>query len=275
MRMRGLEPPRGCPHTALNRARLPIPPHPLAVDSVCHSPVRTMFGLRRVFLFVVVALFAGSLPALAGSSAARPPSGRRHGGRCAARRVSGRPGRVRRPPARRHPSGQGALAVPDRAQRPDRRVATDGASGTALASGCGRGLSERPLLPHALLQPRLHRRAGALGAGAHVRGERDQDRDHRRRHRSHAPVLPDRGLPNAAWISEGPARVHDRQGDRRSCVRSRQASLALRPPSVRSDVLGTCDPRGGNRGRQQRHEHGNAEPCRVSRRRPTSATTRC
>src|SRR3954451_14353786 len=26
--MRGLEPPRGCPHTDLNRARLPIPPHP-------------------------------------------------------------------------------------------------------------------------------------------------------------------------------------------------------------------------------------------------------
>jgi hypothetical protein len=28
VRMRGLEPPRGCPHTDLNRARLPIPPHP-------------------------------------------------------------------------------------------------------------------------------------------------------------------------------------------------------------------------------------------------------
>ena len=28
MRMRGLEPPRGCPHTDLNRARLPVPPHP-------------------------------------------------------------------------------------------------------------------------------------------------------------------------------------------------------------------------------------------------------
>ena len=28
VRMRGLEPPRGFPHTALNRARLPIPPHP-------------------------------------------------------------------------------------------------------------------------------------------------------------------------------------------------------------------------------------------------------
>ena len=28
MRMRGIEPPRGFPHTDLNRARLPIPPHP-------------------------------------------------------------------------------------------------------------------------------------------------------------------------------------------------------------------------------------------------------
>jgi hypothetical protein len=28
MRMRGLEPPRTCIHTDLNRARLPIPPHP-------------------------------------------------------------------------------------------------------------------------------------------------------------------------------------------------------------------------------------------------------
>ena len=33
--MRGLEPPRGCPHTDLNRARLPIPPHPrYETDSV-------------------------------------------------------------------------------------------------------------------------------------------------------------------------------------------------------------------------------------------------
>src|SRR5206468_11857221 len=28
VRMRGLEPPRGCPHGDLNAARLPIPPHP-------------------------------------------------------------------------------------------------------------------------------------------------------------------------------------------------------------------------------------------------------
>jgi hypothetical protein len=34
MRMRGLEPPRGLPHTDLNRARLPIPPHPRAGTQV-------------------------------------------------------------------------------------------------------------------------------------------------------------------------------------------------------------------------------------------------
>jgi hypothetical protein len=28
MRMRGIEPPRGCPHRHLKPARLPIPPHP-------------------------------------------------------------------------------------------------------------------------------------------------------------------------------------------------------------------------------------------------------
>ena len=32
--MRGLEPPRGCPHGDLNAARLPIPPHPLAVARI-------------------------------------------------------------------------------------------------------------------------------------------------------------------------------------------------------------------------------------------------
>src|SRR5436190_19313649 len=34
VRMRGLEPPRPEGHTDLNRARLPIPPHPRAWDSV-------------------------------------------------------------------------------------------------------------------------------------------------------------------------------------------------------------------------------------------------
>src|SRR5262249_36748722 len=44
MRMRGLEPPRGFPHTDLNRARLPIPPHPrlLGADSVAAGNLRTV-----------------------------------------------------------------------------------------------------------------------------------------------------------------------------------------------------------------------------------------
>jgi hypothetical protein len=38
MRMRGLEPPPGFPDTDLNRARLPIPPHPRAVRSEDIAP---------------------------------------------------------------------------------------------------------------------------------------------------------------------------------------------------------------------------------------------
>jgi hypothetical protein len=33
LRMRGIEPPRGCPHRHLKPARLPIPPHPLGMPS--------------------------------------------------------------------------------------------------------------------------------------------------------------------------------------------------------------------------------------------------
>ena len=46
MRMRGLEPPRGCPHTDLNRARLPIPPHPRAERSVAGRDLRADGRLR-------------------------------------------------------------------------------------------------------------------------------------------------------------------------------------------------------------------------------------
>ena len=51
LRMRGLEPPRGCPHWHLKPARLPIPPHPLrqilavVLDSAAH-PVMTKAMLR-------------------------------------------------------------------------------------------------------------------------------------------------------------------------------------------------------------------------------------
>ncbi len=37
VRMRGLEPPRSFLHTDLNRARLPIPPHPRAAATISHA----------------------------------------------------------------------------------------------------------------------------------------------------------------------------------------------------------------------------------------------
>src|ERR1700736_5846463 len=46
MRMRGLEPPPGCPDTDLNRARLPIPPHPRAgEDANISHPLVADLGL--------------------------------------------------------------------------------------------------------------------------------------------------------------------------------------------------------------------------------------
>jgi hypothetical protein len=49
MRMRGLEPPRSLLHTDLNRARLPIPPHPRAAEQakISHRPGDGSIGLER------------------------------------------------------------------------------------------------------------------------------------------------------------------------------------------------------------------------------------
>src|SRR3954464_3151951 len=69
MRMRGLEPPRACAHTALNRARLPIPPHPRghSVARLLATP-RRLFGLRRGLLVPSV-----PRPPLPPPRAPRPP----------------------------------------------------------------------------------------------------------------------------------------------------------------------------------------------------------
>ncbi len=66
MRMRGLEPPRPYGHTDLNRARLPIPPHPRAFD----SSRRDRFGhaarkpLRSRDVTVIMIRLLGLLSAL-------------------------------------------------------------------------------------------------------------------------------------------------------------------------------------------------------------------
>ena len=60
VRVKGLEPSRGCPHTDLNRTRLPIPPHPRGLtacfrllrkrDEILHDSVyvdKTFFQKKR------------------------------------------------------------------------------------------------------------------------------------------------------------------------------------------------------------------------------------
>src|SRR5439155_26866020 len=62
MRMRGLEPPRGCPHTDLNRARLPIPPHPRGKrDSVAPGLARTETGAASAARAIVPFLDDGEI----------------------------------------------------------------------------------------------------------------------------------------------------------------------------------------------------------------------
>jgi hypothetical protein len=47
MRMRGLEPPRGLPHTDLNRARLPIPPHPRGRPNSSRAAAAQLTRIRQ------------------------------------------------------------------------------------------------------------------------------------------------------------------------------------------------------------------------------------
>src|SRR5712691_5679992 len=71
--MRGLEPPRGRPHTDLNRARLPIPPHPPAGAHCNRRPLgrlRTIPGLKRGV--VIVLGLAAALAVAPFARAARP-----------------------------------------------------------------------------------------------------------------------------------------------------------------------------------------------------------
>src|SRR3954453_19312041 len=80
MRMRGLEPPRACAHTALNRARLPIPPHPRghSVARLLATP-RRLFGLRRGLLVLSVASLALPLRGARARPPAAPRPPRPHG----------------------------------------------------------------------------------------------------------------------------------------------------------------------------------------------------
>src|SRR3954453_12695653 len=101
MRMRGLEPPRGYPHTDLNRARLPIPPHPRAALIVAEpAPFlrrdaararrdrsALLFARDRVSPDTVSGLRRGSILLVAGLAAVALLGGAARGGGPASGRV--------------------------------------------------------------------------------------------------------------------------------------------------------------------------------------------
>ena len=140
------------------------------------------------------------------------------------------------------------------------------------------GLAERHLPPAARPQPRADRRRPAVGR-AEVRhgGQRDQDRDHRRRRRPGPPVLqPDR-LHDAARLPEGEHDLHDRKVivARAFAPPTNNWQLCARP--VRPRVLRARDPRRRDRRRRllARRDRRTAARSPAWPRTRTSATTRC
>ncbi len=295
MRMRGLEPPRPYGHTDLNRARLPIPPHPrgrgiLAADrrvgtrAAATVPACLRQRFRRERRLILHAANAhphlrAPLPARArrrrtGADAGerrRTDRGRRRPRRALARRCDrasrtcSRPYRSRAAPlragARRGGAGGiGALALPARRQRPCRRPPAKRSRPAALTRPGTRGDRRRDVRGTPQHQPARDRCTAALGPGPRQRRGGDEDRRHRRRRRPAAPLLRPRGLHDARRLSQGPARLHDRQGDRGTRLSAARSDVEERVQAVRPAQLGARHPRRGDRGGQPEHSGIRREP---------------
>ncbi len=302
MRMRGLEPPRPERHTDLNRARLPIPPHPRAGDSsrphgYWHAarqpppPIGVTPTMNRV-LGLLIALSVGCLVAGCGSDERAGMSGPMSevvvtfDGPA----IAGATGAAERVARARIDSEQSRFASaleetipaarihwryrarPERSRRrrpePVRRPAADAP---------GRRQRRR----QHRLQRRLRHGSGRrtscedLADRPHERRRRHQDRDHRRRRRPDAPVLLTRRLHDASRVPEGADGVHHGQGDRRARVRARKHDLEERAQALRPAPVGARHARRRHRGRATpTRPQPAASRSPASRRRRTSATTR-
>ena len=205
--MRGLEPPRPYGHTDLNRARLPIPPHPRGrpiLARVVSLPDDATRAARRGRVAVLLAADGPPMPV-----AERP----RRSSRSSARRRS----RARRALAQRSRGSNGRSARAPRSALPTPRS----------AGGTG---SSRTASPSRSRHPRSHARARFPACGtswpaaatrrscrrhhsrsAHPRsgGRRStppakaQDRDHRRRHRPRHPFFDPAGYAMPAGFPKG------------------------------------------------------------------------
>ena len=260
--MRGLEPPRGLPHTDLNRARLPIPPHPRGRQ--CSPPVLIAVPfptLRRGLLICGVLGLAFAAPAHARSvevvvTLKQPPLAAAFARErtLAYSSFAGRTGSCserRRAEATSTGSTRAQREVrnadPGRDSLGSRSAGRYGVVLNGFAVVVPRVPPPRPLADrrrrarladralHATARPdaAADRRADALGAGARHRGPGDEDRDHRRRRRPDASLLQPRGLLVSARLPEGADGVHDAEGHRRPRVRSGYTTLRACAPAVR------------------------------------------
>ena len=291
MRMRGLEPPRPERHTDLNRARLPIPPHPRAADSSRHTALRhaarqppRRIGVISIVNRVLALLCAIGLCCLAsacGSVAhqAAPESAGEVSSEVivtlASPPVAGRTGA----------SGRAARAAIDREQarfasalhdaipgariRWRYRLVLNGAAVVVPQSALGR-LADPPGRSRGRRRRDVHHQQGHgrrrrqgrrdLVDRSDESGRRDQDRDHRRRRRPDPPVLRPCRLHDAGRLPEGAGCVHDGQGDRRACIRTGRHHVEVRTQTLRSRPVRACDPCSGDRCRQRRHRrHGRGQ----------------
>ena len=153
------------------------------------------------------------------------------------------------------------LAVEPADERPARALAYPGRHG---------GLPGHEVPPEARQarpEPGADRRRPALGpAGLHVRGERHQDRDHRRGSRPGASLLQSGRLRLSGRVPEGQHRVHDAEGDRRPRVPASRRDVEVREHAVRPGQLRPRHARGRHRGRRLQRQRGRRARAAVRRR---------
>ena len=259
MRMRGLEPPRACAHTDLNRARLPIPPHPRGIQvsagtiSLLKRGLVLLCGLAALALAgpaaagaprteVVVSLDAPPLAQATSESRVLTKAARTH--RLDLRTPTS-VGYLRSlAAAQRTLQGRIESALPAATVRWHYSIVLD-ALAVELPSSQVPRLAKLPGVARVYPSVRYHSLGGAaqtlnqtpalIGATAiwgpepHDRGQRDEDRDHRRR-RQPDPSLPlAQRLRHAGRLPEGQHELHDQQGDRRARVRTRVARSTRTP----------------------------------------------
>ena len=106
--------------------------------------------------------------------------------------------------------------------------------------------------PQADLPATADRRPRDLGTDARHRGPGSQDRDHRLGYRPRSSVLRPGRVHDAAGLSQGSAAIHDREGDRRSVVRSEDGrDRAKRAACVQRGRQLSWDARRGDRRRER------------------------